>query len=105
MIDWDRVEELTDEVGADDLAEVVALFLGEVEEELAALDDTGDAPALEARLHFLKGSALNLGFAAFSEMCHAGETAAANGDAQAVDPAAIRSCFTASRAALLDRIG
>lgn len=105
MIDWHRVEELKEEVGADDFPEVVALFLAEVEDEIAALDDTGDAAALEARLHFLKGSALNLGFAAFSEICHEGETAAANGDARAVDSGAIRSCYTASRAVFLDRLG
>ena len=34
MITWSRVDELADEIGADDFAEVVALFLDEVEGEL-----------------------------------------------------------------------
>ena len=76
MIDWIRVTELRDEIGAEDFDEVVALFLEEVETEIDALR-VGVAPdQLEAKLHFLKGSALNLGFAEFSALCQSGESAA-----------------------------
>ena len=34
MIDWDRVSELRDEVGAEDFLEVVEMFLDEVNEEI-----------------------------------------------------------------------
>ena len=102
MIDWDRVEELKDEVGEEDFAEVVTLFLGEVADELATLDATADTATLRARLHFLKGSALNIGFAAFSELCRKSEVAAASDGSLSVDTKAIQSCFSASRAALLE---
>lgn len=103
MIDWNRVAELKQEVGAGDFGEVIALFLGEVEEELGALDSDGPpgGAALEASLHFLKGSALNLGFAAFSELCRKGEAAAGRGDARSVDLGEIRDCYAASRAEFL----
>ena len=42
MIDWARVSELRDEVGAEDFDEVVELFLEEVEEAIAALRDLTD---------------------------------------------------------------
>ena len=42
MIDWARVSELRDEVGAEDFDEVVELFLEEVDEAIAALRDLTD---------------------------------------------------------------
>lgn len=100
MIDWDRVTELKAEVGEEDFAEVVQLFLDEVAEELATLGESGGAEALAARLHFLKGSALNLGLVRFSELCRTEETAAARGDPCAVELEPIRNCFAESRQAL-----
>ena len=38
MIDWDRVSELREEIGAEDYEEVAELFLMEVEDTLAQLD-------------------------------------------------------------------
>jgi HPt (histidine-containing phosphotransfer) domain-containing protein len=105
MIDWGRVTELKTEIGEDDMAEVVELFLTEVEEELDTLPEAGGAKALAEQLHFLKGSALNLGLVDFSRLCQAAETAAAQGDKGAVDPGRLRSCFAESRAMLLDGIG
>lgn len=81
MIDWTRVARLRDEIGAEDFDEVAELFLMEVEHTLGLLDGAAsDVVQMEEHLHFLKGSALNLGFAAFSEMCRAGEEAAARGE-------------------------
>ena len=105
MIDWDRVKELKDEVGAEDFAEVVTLFLGEVEEELDLLDAASDDAALSAKLHFLKGSALNLGFAAFSDLCLEGERAVSENGMPSAQFDVIRSCFADSRAALLAGLG
>ena len=65
MIDWPRVTELREEVGAEDFGEVVEIFLEEVEEVIGKLEG-GDRGQLEQDLHFLKGSALNLGFDEFS---------------------------------------
>ena len=73
MIDWTRVEELKQEVGEDDFSEVVDLFLEEVEETITRLKQTPDLSQLEEDMHFLKGSALNLGFEQFSTLCQAGD--------------------------------
>jgi HPt (histidine-containing phosphotransfer) domain-containing protein len=97
MIDWDRVAELRDQVGAEDFEEVVDLFLEEVLEVINALHADPKESRLESDLHFLKGSALNLGFADFSEKCHAGERQAAMGQAKSIDLAAIINSFDASR--------
>jgi HPt (histidine-containing phosphotransfer) domain-containing protein len=98
MIDWKRIAELRDEIGAEDFSEVVALFLEEVDGEIALLRDSCADDALESRLHFLKGSALNLGFREFAALCQAGESAAAAGRPQSVDLPAILASYEASKA-------
>lgn len=97
MIDWKRVVDLRNEIGVEDFDEVVPLFLDEVGGIVDALRAGPDLLQLEENLHFLKGSALNLGFAAFSDLCSAGEKAAAQGLADTVDVAAILACFDASK--------
>lgn len=69
MISWDRVAELKDEVGEDVFDEIVELFLEETEVVVEKLVLVTDADEAEALLHFLKGSALNLGFSALSTLC------------------------------------
>jgi HPt (histidine-containing phosphotransfer) domain-containing protein len=98
MIDWTRIAELRDEIGPDDFGEVVTLFLEEVDEEIGHLRAGCDVSTLEARLHFLKGSALNLGFRDFAVICQSGESAAAAGDASSVDVPATLACYDASKA-------
>ncbi|NSY37422.1 Hpt domain-containing protein [Leisingera sp. ANG59] len=100
MIDWPRVTELREEVGAADFGEVVDIFLEEVEEVIGKLE-VGNRSQLEQDLHFLKGSALNLGFEEFSSMCMDGERKSANGEAEGVDVAAIIAKFQASKSAFL----
>ena len=39
MIDWTRVSELRDEIGAEDFGDVVEIFLEEVEAEVEAEQD------------------------------------------------------------------
>lgn len=107
MIDWARVNALRDEIGAADFAEVVMLFLEEADEVVARLSNRLGAPRLEADLHFLKGAALNLGFAEFAGLCQTGERRAAHGDVSA-DLQTIRGCYTASKSAFelgLDALG
>jgi hypothetical protein len=70
MINWDRVNELRHEVGDDDFAEVVTIFLDEVDEVLARMRTAASAEVYRAELHFLKGSALNLGFRGLAALCH-----------------------------------
>ena len=97
MIHWTRVNELREEVGAEDFEEVVDLFLEEVEEVIDRLRQNVDLSQLEQDLHFLKGSALSLGFAAFSDLCQDGERKSANGQAETVDLPAIIAGFGQSK--------
>lgn len=99
MLNWDRVSELREEVGEDDLAEVILLFCEEVEEVLAVLDN---APAADmpGHLHFLKGSALNIGFETVSNRCQAEEARIKETPGIMPDIAGIRADYIASKAEL-----
>lgn len=104
MIDWKRVQELRDEIGDDGFVEVADMFLEEAEQAVAALVAGVAATEIEGQLHFLKGSALNLGLADLAMVCHEGERAAALGQASKVDAGEIAAVYQASRAALLARL-
>lgn len=104
MIDWDRVRELRSEIGADDFAEVTAMFLDEADEAVSRLSPGLSAKAMEADLHFLKGAALNLGFVALSNLCQEGERRAAAGDT-GVDLEAVRRTYGNSKAAFESGLG
>jgi len=73
MIDWARVDELRTDLGAEDFDEITALFLEEVEGRLETLMDSQGVRLVED-LHFLKGSAANLGFAEMRRVCECSET-------------------------------
>lgn len=96
MIDWKRVGELRSEIGQDGFAEVVEIFLEEVEMTLRRLS-ADSAAGLEADLHFLKGSAWNLGFVDLGALCHAGERMAAAGRAAEVDLGQIAARYVSTR--------
>ena len=100
MIDWPRVRELKEEVGDDGFEEVIELFLEEVEGVIDKLK-SGDRSQLEQDLHFLKGSALNLGFQDFSDLCFEGERLSANGQADAVDLSRVFASYDQSKAHFL----
>jgi HPt (histidine-containing phosphotransfer) domain-containing protein len=97
MIDWTKVAELRDEIGAADFGEVVELFLAEVDEEMVGLRAGSSPDAIEVQLHFLRGSALNLGFHEFAQLCQQGEATAAAGRADSIDLRAIIASFDASK--------
>ena len=99
MIDWDRVRELKDEIGEEDFAEVAEMFIGEVEEVIDRLKASPDPASFEADLHFIKSSALNLGFSDLSALCQAGERQAAGGDARSIDLAPVFASYSASKEA------
>ncbi|WP_166417731.1 Hpt domain-containing protein [Cochlodiniinecator piscidefendens] len=101
MIDWKRIEELKDEVGAEDFVEVAAIFLEEVDEVVDRLRENPNLETMEADMHFLKGSALNLGFDALSVYCQAGEKAASNDDAATIDLSQLFEIYDASKAEFL----
>jgi histidine phosphotransfer protein HptB len=101
MIDWDRVESLRDEVGAEAFDEVAELFLDEVDPVISRLETSPDPACLEQDLHFLKGSALNLGFADFGALCQEGERLAASGEAGKINVMALVELYRKSRDAFL----
>ena len=69
MIDWQRVNELRDEVGNDDFPEIVTVFLDEVDEVIARIT----IRITQEDMHFLKGSAWTLGFSDTGTLCREGE--------------------------------
>jgi HPt (histidine-containing phosphotransfer) domain-containing protein len=101
MIDWKRVRELREEIGSDAFEEVLDLFLEEVESALVMLRCTSEAQGIEAQLHFLKGSALNIGFEALAEMCEENERKARAGGAANVRVTEVITGYEASKAVFL----
>ena len=99
MIDWSQVAELREGVGEDGFEEVVEIFFTEVEERLLSLQADLPNKQLEELLHFLKGSALNLGLSEFAGLCREGEKAAACGDGASIDLMAIHEAFDRGKAA------
>ena len=97
MIDWNRVNTLKEEVGAEDFDEIIALFLEEVDASVEKLQDAPDPATLGEDLHFIKGSAAGLGFSAFVEQCHTGEILCRKGQADQVNVAAILEAYSASK--------
>ena len=101
MIDWKRVEELKEEIGTDGFVEVVDMFLDEAESAVRALVAGLPADEVEGQLHFLKGSALNLGLCDLATICQEGERRAATGQGAGVDTAQVAAIWRAARASLL----
>ncbi len=102
MIDWERVAELRSEIGAEGFAEVLELFLDEVEGVVMNLGRK--AEKLGDDLHFLKGSAWNLGFRGFGAMCQDGERRCAAGNCASVDVDAILECYARSKTQFMGRV-
>lgn len=86
LINWTRVHELRAEIGDDGFSEVVAMFLDESDTVIARAD-AGLSPD---DLHFLKGAALNLGFADLAKACDSG-----------TDPRQIIALYENSKTSLL----
>lgn len=104
MIDWKRVEELRQEIGADGFAEVADMFLDEADQAVRTLISGLAAEEVEGQLHFLKGSALNLGLADLAAICQDGERKAAAGYGARVDVGRVAAVYHSSRALLLRRL-
>lgn len=99
MIDRERLAELRNEVGADDLAEVVDLFCEEVEETLDRIRAHPSA-SIGDDLHFLKGSALNIGMSEVGRLCLQAERAWRMDASSLPDIAPIAQAFRKARQAL-----
>ncbi|MGB5866001.1 MAG: Hpt domain-containing protein [Sulfitobacter sp.] len=96
MIDWERIKLLCDDVGPEDFEDVVEVFFDEVTGMTDSLRVAPNIDTLGADLHALKGSALNLGFITFSELCQTGETLAGHGRAAEIDLRSILESFDLS---------
>ena len=79
MLDNKRISELKDEIGEEDFAEVLEMFLGEMTDQLGKFDMNATPERVQASLHALKGAALNVGFQAFADLCATAETFANEG--------------------------
>ena len=96
MINAARIQELRDEVGDDDLEEVIAIFCEEMDEVVASLG-TIAPDQLSGRLHFLKGSALNIGLDQMSELCRQSEQQIAGDSHAAIDLKPIQSAYDSAK--------
>ncbi|MGB0959398.1 MAG: Hpt domain-containing protein [Halocynthiibacter sp.] len=101
MINWDRVTELVNEIDAEDFQEIVTLFLEEVEDAMEEIQDIEAPSDLRDKIHFLKGSMLNLGFEDVGRFCQAAE---ANLPATPVDLALLATKYQASKVEFLENI-
>ena len=104
VIDWNQVKRLRDDVGHDEFDEIIELFLEEVESIVEKLRGPLILDELENDLHSLKGSAMNLGFKSFSQLCFDGEKQAGLGNPASIDIPAIISSFDSSKAAFLSKV-
>jgi histidine phosphotransfer protein HptB len=94
LTDWQRVDDLASEIGADAMVEVVTMFLEETDEVMARLSTT--TPTTED-YHFLKGSALNLGLTDLATLCQLGEQETKAGLVNAATQAAVVALYPASK--------
>jgi histidine phosphotransfer protein HptB len=101
MIDWTRLNELRSEIGDEDLADVVEMFLEEADGVVIHISGGLSSAEMESQLHFLKGSALNLGLSDLAALCQDGERQAAQGNGAAVNPTRIVAVYQASKSAFL----
>ena len=72
MIDWARVDELRNDMGSDGFDEVVELFLEEMDGRILTMQ-TGSNQTRAEDLHFLRGSAANIGFSRLHQVCSVAE--------------------------------
>ena len=98
MIDWTHINRLRHEVGEDSFTEIVGLFFAEVKEVFDRVRANG---ATHTDMHFLKGSAANLGFVEFSKACQIAEHALIAQD-ETADLESVYRSFNASCASFTE---
>ncbi|MGB8812035.1 MAG: Hpt domain-containing protein [Paracoccaceae bacterium] len=101
MIDWGRVNNLRDEIGVDDFSEVIELFLEETDDVIIKFPDPSNCDGIGKSLHFLKGSALNLGFSDLAAICQEGERIANTGTTVGIDLGRVAAVYHSSKRAFL----
>ncbi|KAB7614675.1 Hpt domain-containing protein [Amylibacter sp. SFDW26] len=104
MIDWAQVRQLQEDVGADEMDEVVELFLDEVDEVMENLATGYEAMApndRSAAFHLLKGCASNLGFKTFADQCSQGEDVTKAGNEPDFKVADLVQVYASSKASFM----
>jgi HPt (histidine-containing phosphotransfer) domain-containing protein len=106
MINWDQVKQLEEDIGAEDFGDVVVMFIEEVDE---AVDNLRAEPQLSdddlaSAMHFLKGSAANLGFKDFADYCSDGEKMAQTGNSTQVDLTKVITLYDQSKSMFLGEV-
>lgn len=96
MIDWTRINELKEELGEEDFAEVFTIFLDEVQDSVDSLTATPSGAELESILHSVKGNALTVGFSKLADLASVGEVLAGQG--KSVDLDEITNAHSQSKA-------
>jgi len=99
MLDRTRIATLKEEIGEDDFAEVLEMFIDEMTMQIEAIN-TSDPAQLTADLHALKGSASNVGFSQFAALCAEAENGVRNGSMPHSLSSKLGDCFAASRQAI-----
>lgn len=101
MIEWQRLEELRDDVGEEEIAGVIDLFLAEIRQALPGLAQS-DAHGRVALLHSMKGSARNIGLYGFARICDDEERRILENGLPAVSDADIAAAFAQADGQLHD---
>lgn len=96
MIDWGQLRDLWSELGPEEFPKVLELFLDEVEGTTLRLSKV-DAQRLSRDMHYLKGSALNLGFTDFAQLCSRNEVLATQGALDRIDIEALTDLYARSK--------
>jgi len=106
MINWEQVKQLEEDIGAEDFGDVVEMFIMEVDEAVDNLRGVQSMPDadLGPALHFLKGSAANLGFRDFADCCASGEKQADAGAGSAVDLGRVVDLYDQSKQTFLQSV-
>ncbi|MFK7945489.1 MAG: Hpt domain-containing protein [Paracoccaceae bacterium] len=80
MIDQSRLDELANDFGEEDLAEIIEVFLAETWEAIDSLEAKLDGMQMaeqQDQFHFLKGCARNIGATGLADFCEEWEAGAA----------------------------
>lgn len=96
MIDWQTASDLKQAIGTDVFNEVVTVFFTEADKTLTRMMAATTADGMKSELHFMKGSALNLGFSDLAQICQRLETRAEAGDTD-LPLAQVKTTYLASR--------
>ena len=98
LINWSRIEALKEDVGREDVKEVIDLFINEIQQVIDKIPAQMEAENIADDLHFLKGSALSLGFQELSCVCQTGYEAFSKTPRGAFEIDNVRACFETSKA-------